>query len=90
MPATINGRNKEADEIGKNGRCERSALGAVAETAGIAREDIRTNASCHGHASGEKVGVGTEKNRPFSGRSVSFSTVPGDRRNPQGVKDSPV
>jgi hypothetical protein len=31
-----------------------------------------------------------EKNRPFSGRSVSFCIVPGDRHNPQGVKDSPV
>src|SRR3984957_12586590 len=82
--------NKEGDEIGNEGRRERSALGRVSEAAGIAREDIRTDAFYHGHSYGEQDGMRAEKNRPFSGRSVSFCTVPGDRRNPQGVKDSPV
>ena len=75
----------------KDGRGLVSALSEVSETAGIAREDNRSDAGYDGHFRGEeKVGVRAEKNRPFSGRSVSFFTVPGDRRNPQGVKDSPV
>jgi hypothetical protein len=38
--------NKEGDEIDKDGPWGRSALGRGSETAGIAREDIRTDASC--------------------------------------------
>jgi hypothetical protein len=66
------GMNKEGDGINQEVRWKRPELGGASGTAGIAREDTRSEARCEGPFSGEEAGMRQKKtDRSLGGRFFS-------------------